>query len=188
MSRWLRRAARPEWRDPGAQWTGPALVDAAARLAPDDVAHARAVAFAVAEATREGDDDALRALSVLLSRSSAISVLDESTLVNVLSALHFASMLPEDVRGGWLPPTDAVARAIELASRSGEVLRDQTDGLLWALLDRRLAADWLGRENAQAVASRVISDLREQVVSQLHTHEPVISLVAGGEEFPCLPA
>lgn len=185
MMAWLRRAAGPE----GREWTEAALVDAAEGLAADDPARARAVAFAVAQATRAGDDDALRALAALLTGAPAICAFDEGTLVNVLSALQFASMLPDEVRADWMPPTRAVARTIELGLRSGEALREQTDGLLWALVNRRLAEDWLGPDATDAVASRVASsELRQELMSQLRTQERLISFVAGGEEFPCVPA
>lgn len=189
MSPWLRRAVGRQGRDTGTQWIGAALVDAAAGLAADDTAHLRAVAFAVAQATREADDHALPALAALLTRAPAVGAFDAGTLVNVLSGLHFASMLPDETRADWLPPRQAVARIVELGLNSGEALQEQTDGLLWALVNQRLAADWLGRDAGDSVASRVgSSELREELISQLGTHEPRISVVAGGEEFPCVPA
>ena len=109
--------------------------------------------------------------------------------MDVLSALQFASMLPDETRADWLPPGRAVAQTVELGLNSDEALREQTDALLWALVDRRLAADWLGGEAGSAVASHVdSSELREELMSQLRTHEHVISVVAGGQEFPCAPA
>lgn len=97
MMAWLRRAAGAG----GREWTEATLVDAAEGLAADDPARARAVAFAVAQATRAGDDDALRALAALLTGAPAICAFDEGTLVNVLSALQFALMLPDEVRADW---------------------------------------------------------------------------------------
>lgn len=148
MSPWLRRAAGRERRDAGAPWTGPALVDAAAGLAADDASRLRSVAFAVAQAAREGDDHALSALTALLTRAPAVGSFDSGALVNVLSALQFASMLPDETRADWLPPGHSVAQTVELGLSSDEALREQTDGLLWALVDRRLAADWLGGRRA----------------------------------------
>lgn len=189
MRPWLRRGAGPNERDAGPQWTGAALVNAVADLAAGDAVHARAVAFAVAQAAREGDDHAMRALADMLAEAPAAAAFDEGTLVNVLSALQFASMLPDDARTDWVPARDAVARTVEMGLRSGEALREQTEGLLWALVDRRLAADWLGPDAGTAVASRVASfELRERLISQLRTHKHLISFVAGGEEFPCVPA
>jgi hypothetical protein len=168
-----------------AQWTGAALVDAVAGIAPGDSSHARGIAFAVAQATRGGDDHALRALDALLDGAPAVAARDEGTLMNVLSALQFASMLPEDARADWVPARQAVARTVELGLRSGQALHEQTEGLLWALVDRRLAADWLGRDAADVVASGdVSSELREELASQVRTHEHRISLVADGDEFP----
>jgi len=164
-------------------------VHAAADLGADDTAHARAVSFAVAQATREGDDHALRALAALLTRALSVSAFDAGTLVNVASALQFASMMPDAARAGWVPPTHAVARTVELGLRSGEALREQIDGLLWALVNRRLAADWLGRDAANAVAAHVASsELREELLRQARRSDRLISFVAGGEEFPCIPA
>jgi len=165
------------------------LVDAAAGLGADNAGHARAVAFAVAQATRAGDDHALPALAALVTRAPSVSAFDEGTLVNVVSALQFASVLPDAARADWVPPTDAVARTVVQGLRSGEALREQTDGLLWALVNRRLAAYWLGRDGANAVAARIASpELREELLRQVRTSDRLISFVAGGEEFPTVPA
>jgi hypothetical protein len=178
------RAGREEL-GASAQLTGTALVDAVAGIAAGDTPHARGVAFAVAQAARGGDDNALRALDALLDQAPPIAARDEGTLVNVLSALQFASMLTDDARADWVPARHAIARTVELGLRSGEALREQTEGLLWALVDRRLAADWLGHDVADVIASGdVSSELREQIASQARTHEHGISLVADGDLYP----
>lgn len=183
----LRRTASR--RDAGLLWTGAALVDAVAGLAAGDAAHVRAVAFAVAQAAREGDEHAMQALADMLTAPLTFAASDDGTLVNILSALQFASMLPEEARADRLLARQAVTRTVEMGMRSSEALREQTEGLLWALVDRRLAADWLGPEAETVVASCVgSSELREGLLSQLRTHEPSISFVAGGEEFPCVSA
>jgi hypothetical protein len=189
MRRWRRRKINFEARDTVPRWKGGALVDAAAGLAAGSAADARAVAFAVAQATRRGEGHALDALAAVLAQGSVAAASDEGTLMNVLSALQFASMLPDGARANWIPPRHAVAHAVELGLSSGEALREQTDGLLWALVDRRLAADWLGGDALHTVVPRVASSgLRGELLSQVSTHEPVIDLVADGEEFPCVPA
>ncbi len=189
MRSWLKRTADPDGNDAGPQWTGASLVKVVAGIAAGDVSRAREVAFAVAQAARDGDDHALRALSALLTQVHAVAASDEATLVNVMSALHFASMLPVDARADWAPARNSVAPIVEMGLRSGEALSDQTEGLLWALVDRRLAADWLGPEAGINVASRVVSsELRERLEGQLRTHKHLISVVAGGDEFPCVLA
>lgn len=110
MSPWWRRGVDRGGSGGEAQCTGAALVHAAADLGADDTAHARAVSFAVAQATREGDDHALRALAALLTRALSVSAFDAGTLVNVASALQFASMMPDAARADWVPPMHAVAR------------------------------------------------------------------------------
>ncbi len=109
--------------------------------------------------------------------------------MNLVSALQFASMLPDATRAEWVPPTGTIARTVELGLRSDGALREQTDGLLWALVNRRLAADRLGRDGANAVAARVVSsELREELLDQVRPSDRLISFVAGGEEFPCVTA
>lgn len=190
MRRWpLRRAAGREGRDSGAQWSGPALVDAVEGAAAGDVAGPRAITFAVAQAMREADDHATRALAGILAKMPAFAASDEGTLVNILSALQFASMLPDDAHADWVPARHPVTRTVELGLTSGDALREQTEGLLLALLDRRLAAGWLGPEAGARIASLVNSpELRHGLVSQLRSDKHLISFVAGGEEFPCVPA
>jgi hypothetical protein len=186
MSSWFRRTTKGP--DAGADWVGPALMNAATGFAAHDPAHARAVAFAVAQATRAGDDYALGALTEVIARLSDVCASDDATLMNVLSALQFASMLPEDARADWVPPPADVAHALELGL-SSDALREQAAGLLWALVTRRLVADWIGPSAASVVASRIASaDLREEFLSQVRAHEPPVSFVQGGDEFPCVPA
>lgn len=176
--------------DPGhirPKWSGPALVDAAASDATREGAFAREVAFAVAQATRDGDAHALPALSALLAGISQEHGFDEGALVNLMSAVQFASMRP-DARSDWVPPTAAIARSVELGQSSDELLRDQAEGLLWALVDRRLAAAWLGREGVHALAQGDVSPaLRKELLGQVRASD-LVSLVSGGEEFPCVTA
>jgi hypothetical protein len=187
MNGWLKRRIAADRTDAEPQWTGLALVGAANGVATDDTEAIRTVAFEIARATRRGDDCALQALSALLARALNVSAVDRGTLVNLMSALQYAAMRPE-ARADWLPPVDTVARAVELGRRADEVLRDQVDGLLWALVDRRLAVDWLGRDRASTVADSVESwELREELLGQVRASE-FVSLVEGGEEFPCVPA
>jgi hypothetical protein len=184
MRRWWHPAVREA--DAGQRWTGTALVDAAANIAGSDPADAREVAFAVAEATRDGGDRALRALAALLTAATTVSELDEGALVNVLSALHFASMLPDDARDAWVPPSQAVVLTVERGLASSEAVHEQTDGLLWALVDRRLAAGWLGHDGCRAIALHVRSDeLREELIRLGESRETVMSFVAAGDEYPC---
>ncbi|MDQ6804655.1 MAG: hypothetical protein M3065_06745 [Actinomycetota bacterium] len=129
------------------------------------------------------------ALARLLTEAPTVAAFDEGTLVNILSALQFASMLPDGAGTDSVPARQAVARIVEMGLTADEALREQTEGLLWALIDRRLAADWLAPDAGTLIASHIASsELRQQLTSQLHTHHNVVSFVAGGEEFPCVPA
>ena len=64
----------------------------------------------------------------------AVAAIDKVTLMNVLSALQFASMLPDDARADSVPARHAVAESVEMGLTSGEALREQTEGLLWPSL------------------------------------------------------
>jgi hypothetical protein len=165
MSPRLRRPGTIEETDAQPEWTGAALAEAAA-LATEDPEDAQAVAFAVACAIRDRDDDALLAMTALLAATAQVPVLPVGALVNVLSALQFAAMLPDDARGGWVPPSHAVGRVVEQGLTASVALREQATAALWTLVDRLLVADWLGREAAQAVASRVDSaELRHALLA-----------------------
>lgn len=184
----LRRPVRSEQRDAVAQWTGPSLREAVLSLAPGDVAHARALAFAVAQAIREGHGDALPALTRLLAEVPMVAATDEGTLMNVLSALQFASMLADDAHADWVPANDSVAKIVDMGLTASGTLPEQAEGLLWALIDRRLAADWLGPEAGAMVVGRVASlELRKELLSSLNMRLSV-GVVADGGEFPCVPA
>lgn len=183
MRPWSKRAASR--RTLSERPSGTALVDAASSLSGRDAEDVRAVAFAVAQATRDGDPHALSALSALLAAAHAVDV-DTGALVNALSALQFAAMLPDEVRADWAPPSSAVAEIVGLGLDSDAHL-EQTIDLLWALVNQRVAADWLGA-GATALASRVASsELGQELVAQARMNEPLISL-EDWDEYPRLPA
>jgi hypothetical protein len=189
MSPWFKRPISRKSEAAEIHPTGAALIDAAAGSTEDDVALLQRVAFTVAEATRKGDDHALTALAALLTRASGMRVSDAGVLVNILSALQFASMLPEEARADWLPPRHAVARLVEVALNSDDAIREQGEDLLWELVSTQLVADWLGRQaGSRVVAHLGSSELQGELERQLPRHESLPGVVAEEDVYPSVPA
>jgi hypothetical protein len=182
MTHWLRRRRDA---DPDAAVPAAELLKAVAALAIDDVKHAQAVAFAVARAIREADEAALPALAMLLTATKSAPSLNEGTVINLLSALQYATLLPGDVRAGWAPPAAAVASLVERAMEANTVLRDQAEGVLWALADDGLITGWLGAQVARDLANRVDST---ELKNELLRRPRPFGLVAEEEEYPCAAA
>ena len=185
MSIW--RTHRHE--DSASSWSGTDLVNAAELLESWNDSRARSVAFAVAQAARDEDDDALPALTILLTRLSSVEVSDHGTLVNALSALQFTVMRADSALADWIPPQDAVARTVRLGLMADEAVGEQTNDLLWGMVNRWLISRWLGHKGATAIAAHVGSpDLRHELLRQANTSEHFVDIVPGGAEFPCIPA
>lgn len=144
------------------------LIEAAKRVGGGDRRRDQVVAFDIASAVRDrGDEQTLVALDVMLAVLRAAPAPSYGTLVNVLTAVQHAAMLPGDSLGSWRPSAGSLGRVLEHAQQSeNEPLRRQVDDLLWALAERELARAWLGPD-ASTVASRVeASDLRAALQRQ----------------------
>lgn len=182
-SRLPRRAVRET--DEARPLTGAALVDAVGGAAAAATAEARSIAFALAQAMRDGDPSAPRALTRMLDAAPPVRAADRPTVMNLLSALHFATMLPDEARADWVPPRHGVARVVVTGLVSGDALREQAENLLWALLDRDLAAGWLGPNVGGIIASSVSSsDLRAALQREARSIERPIPLIESGSEIP----
>jgi hypothetical protein len=138
------------------------LVEAAKRLGVGDQRRDQVVAFDIASAVRDrADEQTLVALDVMLDVLCTAPAPSYGTLVNVLTAVQHASILPDESLGSWRPSAGSLGSVLDHAQQSeNEPLRRQTDDLLWALAERKLAGTWLG-DDVSTVASRVeASDLR----------------------------
>lgn len=146
------------------------LARAAATVGTGDDGHDQVVAFDVARAIRDaGDASSLRALSALLEALRTAPAPASGTLVNVVTALQYAAMLPDETLEGWDPPSGSLDRLLDRALSLDEPMRRQADDLLWALAERRLFGGWLGRR-AATVADRVPpGDLRAELERQVAT-------------------
>jgi hypothetical protein len=154
MSLW-RRAGGGADVGPGTLIPASELAEAVAGLAVEDAERVQVVAFAVACAVRDADDgQALPVLADLLVTTSVAVDVNEGTLINLLSAVQYASLLPTDVRAGWKPPAEAVASLVRRGLGSSEALREQAEDLLGALVDEDLADDWLGRDATRDLVDR----------------------------------
>jgi hypothetical protein len=138
------------------------LADVVAGLAMEDAERVQVVAFAVARAVRDaGDGEALPVLADLLTAASGVPDLNEGALINLLSAVQYATLLPAGARAGWTPPAEAVARLLRRGLGSSKLPREQAEGVLGALVDDGLAADWLGPDATRdLVGSRGSGDPR----------------------------
>lgn len=138
-----------------------ALVEAAKHVGAGDERRDQVVAFDIALAVRDrGGEQTLVALDVMLDVLRAAPAPSYGTLVNVLTAVQHASILPDESLGSWRPSAGSLGSVLDHAQSGNEPLRRQVDDLLWALAERELAGPWLGRD-VSTVASRVeASDLR----------------------------
>jgi hypothetical protein len=138
-----------------------ALVEAAKQVGAGDERRDQVVAFDIAVAVRDhGGEQTLVALDVMLDVLRAAPVPSYGTLVNVLTAVQHASILPDESLGSWRPSAGSLGSVLGHAQSGNEPLRRQVDDLLWALAERELTGPWLGRD-VSTVASRVeASDLR----------------------------
>jgi hypothetical protein len=160
---------------------GIALVDAATHVGTGDDRRDQIVAFDVARAVRDdGDEQALIALYTVLDVLRTAAAPSYGTLVNVLTAVQHALILPDEALGRWRPPPGSLGRLLDHALSENEPLRLQADDLLWALVERHLAGAWLGRR-ASTVAWRVgASELRAALEAQ--TEQVGISYIKDGYE------
>lgn len=161
--------------------TATALIDAARRLGTGDDTVDQVVAFDIALAVRDdGDERALRALDAMLDVLRTAPAPSCGTLVNVLTAVQYALILPDEVLGRWRPPPGSLGRMLDHALSGDEPLRRQADDLLWALVERRLAGSWLGRR-ASTMAWRVqTSELQAALEGQ--ADQAGISYIKDGYE------
>jgi hypothetical protein len=98
-------------------------------------------------AVRDADDgQALPVLADLLVTTSAAADVNEGTLINLMSAVEYAMMLPDEARAGWTPPAEAIVSLVRRALGSNELLHEQAADLLGTLVDEGLADGWLGRD------------------------------------------
>ncbi len=137
---WTRRSETIE--EP--QASGLELRAAATAVGSGDPVRDQRVAFDVAIAVREGVPDALAALHVLLERMAGADDVAQGTLINALTAVQYAAVVPEQALG-WRPPSAALTQVIRRAQGADAMLREQADDLLEALGDVGVRDAWLAR-------------------------------------------
>jgi hypothetical protein len=163
---------------------GIALVDAATQVGTGDDRHDQVVAFDVALAVRDnGDEQALVALDVMLDVLRTAVAPSYGTLVNVLTAIQYALILPDESLGRWRPPPGSLGRMLDHALAGNEPLRRQVDDLLWALVERQRAGSWLGRR-ASTVAWRVEAPALQAALEAQAEQVGISYIKDGYEAYP----
>jgi hypothetical protein len=156
-----------------------------------DAAWVRASSHAVAQALRAGEASALPAFAALLVGAQEAAVSDSGATTNLLSGLHFASMMSADQRGGWAPPSLFTDHLLtDAVSGGSEALREQAEGVLWALVDHEVLGAWTTPEGIRRLAGLVEEpELSEKLLAATVREDgSLVRLVSVGEEFPCVAA
>lgn len=155
-----------------------------------DATWVRTSAHAVAQALRAGDASALPAFAALLVGADEAAVSDGGAKTNLLSGLHFASLMSAEQRGDWAPPTSSTDHLLaDAVSGGSESLREHAEGVLWALIDHEVLRTWTTPEGARRLAGIVGEpELSGQLLAAAVRDDGLVRLISVGEEFPCVAA